>query len=161
VKASHALGAPIVAVVLACGAAAAAETAGDYATDLATVYSGYQRMLAMKDACDAAVPEARAANAQAYVEWQARHRALIQDLRRRVDTMIRRASQDEKEYARNLGKYEGAILHERQEYRQLLLRLDADVLRDRCQRLPELLKEPGAELEKAYAAELKTIRGRK
>lgn len=151
----------VATVALAYGAALAAEASGDYATDLATVYGGYQRMLAMKEACDTAMPAARAANEKAFVAWRTQHRALIQDLQRRVTAMIRLASQDEKEYARNLGKYEGAILQEREEYKEILLGLGQDELREQCQRMPEMLKGPGADLGKVYAAELETIRKRK
>ncbi len=151
----------VATVALAYGAAVAAEASGDYATDLATVYGGYQRMLAMKEACDTALPAARAANEKAFVAWRTQHRALIQDLQRRVTALIRLASQDEKEYARNLGKYEGAILQEREEYKEILLGLGQDELREQCQRMPEMLKEPGADLGKVYAAELETIRKRK
>ncbi len=149
------------AAMLGYSAAAASEATGVYATDLATVYSGYQHMLAMKEACDAAVPATRSANDKAFSAWQAQHRALIQELQRRVTLMIRLASQDEKEYARNLGKYEGAIVQERQEYRDTLLSLAADDLREQCRRVPEMLKGPDADLEKVYASELAVIRKRK
>lgn len=149
------------AVMFAHSAAAPAQASGNYATDLAAVYGGYQRMLAMKEACDAAVPASQAASEKAFASWQARHRALIQDLQRRVTAMIRLASQDEKEYARNLGKYEGAILQERQEYKEILLGLGSDELREQCQRMPAMLKGPGADLAKVYAAELESIRKRK
>ena len=152
---------PAAALALACGGAAAAEPAGDYATDLATVYGGYQRMLAMKEACDTTLPPTRPANEKAFAAWQERHRALIHDLLRRVTAMIRLASTDEKDYARNLGKYEGAILQERQEYRDTLLALGSDELRTQCQRMPEMLKGPAADLGKVYAGELETIRNRK
>ena len=149
------------ALALATGAAAASEATGDYATDLGRVYGGYQRMLAMKEACDTAVPSARTANEKAFTAWQSRHRALIQDLQRRVTAMIRRASKDQQEYTRNLGKYEGEILQERQEYKDLLLALGPDDLSEQCQRVPEMLKGPGADLGKVYAAEWATIRKRK
>jgi small-conductance mechanosensitive channel len=140
---------------------AAAEATGVYATDLATVYGGYQRLLAMKEACDAAQPASRPANDRAFAAWEAQNRALIQELQRRVTAMIRLASQDEKDYARNLGKYEGAILQERQEYRGTLLGLGADELRAQCQRMPEMLRGPAADFGKVYAAELVVIRKRK
>lgn len=149
------------AVGLTHGAAMAAEASGDYAQDLASAYWGYQRMLAMKEACDSAVPASRPANDKAFAAWQTRHRAVIQELRQHVTAMIRRASQDEKEYARNLGKYEGAILTERQEYKQSLLGMGADELREQCQRMPETLKGPDADFEKVYAPELEVIRKRK
>jgi hypothetical protein len=147
--------------VLACGGAAAAEPTGDYATDLATVYGGYQRMLAMKDACDTSLPPTRPANDKAYSAWYKQHRALILDLQRRVTAMIRRASTDEKDYTRNVGKYEGEMLQLRQEYKESLLALGAEELRAQCQRMPEMLKGPGADLGKVYAGELETIRNRK
>jgi hypothetical protein len=141
--------------------AAAAEAPNNYAADLGRVYGGYQRMLAMKEACDTAVPAARAANNKAFAEWQAQHRTLIQDLQRRVAAMIHAASTDKDDYVRNIGNYEGAILLERKEYRDTLLGLGTEELRDQCQRMPEMLKGPGADLTQVYAAELATLRKRK
>src|SRR5262245_2896720 len=95
--------ASLVAVIAAgyC-AAAAAEATGNYATERAAVYGGYQRLLAMKETCDKALPATRAANDRAFAAWEAQNQALVQELQRRVTTMIRAASQDEKDYARNL-----------------------------------------------------------
>ena len=149
------------ALALTCGGTSAAGATGNYATDLATVYGGYQRLLAMKEACDGAIPASRSVTDKAFVAWQEQHRKLILDLQRRVTAMIRLASKDEKEYARNLAKYEGAILQERQEYRKMLLGLGADELREQCQSMPETLKGPGADLGKIYASELEVIRKRK
>jgi hypothetical protein len=150
-----------VAAALTCGTAAAAESTGNYAADLATVYGGHQRLLAMKEACDTAVPAARPVIDKAFSAWQLQHRALIQELQDRVTAMIRLASKDEKEYARNLGKYEGAILQERLEYRETLLGLGADELRKQCRGMPEMLRGPDADLARVYATELETIRKRK
>jgi hypothetical protein len=148
-------------VALAANAASAAETAGRYAQDLGRVYGAYQRMLAMKEACDAAVPASRDANDQAFAAWLERHRALVRELQQRVTALIRLASRDQNEYVRNLGKYEGAILQERQEYREALLTLGAAELREQCSRMPERLKTPEADLAHVYAAELEVIRRRK
>jgi hypothetical protein len=156
-KASH--GAAIAAALL-CAAATAAEP-DSYASDLSLVYWGYQQVLAQKEVCDASVPATRAANDKAIAAWEAQHRALVQDLQRRVTAMIRAASRDDKDYARNLGKYEGAILQERREYRDSLLKLPADELRGQCQRMPEVLRGPEADLARVYAAELEAIRQRK
>jgi hypothetical protein len=149
------------ALAVAGGGAAGSEATGDYAMDLGRVYGGYQRMLAMKEACDIAVASGRAANEKAFAAWQKQHQALIQDLQRRVETMIRLASRDQQEYVRNLGRYEGEILQERQDYKETLLALGPDELREQCQRVPEMLKGPGADLSRVYAAELATIRKRK
>ena len=144
-----------------CGAAGAAESSGNYATDLARVYGGYQRILAMQEACDTAVPAARAANKRAYAAWEAQHRALLEDLQQRVSAMIRAASKDKEDYLRNLGKYDGEILLQRKEYRDMLLALGAEELRGQCQRVPETLQGADANLGRVYAAELETIRKRK
>ena len=152
----------IALLALTCGTAATAADAPDsYAADLGRVYGGYQRMLAMKEACDTAIPAARAANDKAFAAWQAQHRTLVQDLQRRVTAMILAASTDKDDYVRNIGKYEGEILLERKEYRDTLLGLGTDELRDQCQRMPETLKGSGADLAQVYAAELATIRKRK
>jgi len=148
-------------VALACGVAVAAEATGDYATDLARVYDGYQRFLALKEACDTAIPATRAANDKAFSTWQAQHRALIQDLNRRVEAMIHLASKDAEDYVRNVGKYKGEMLLQHKEYRDILLGLGTDELRNQCQRMPEMLKGPSADLAQVYAAELATLRKRK
>jgi hypothetical protein len=146
---------------LACGVAVAAEAPRDYATDLARVYDGYQRFLALKEACDTAVPATRAANGKAFAAWQAQHRVLIQDLQRRIRAMVLAASTDKEDYVRNVGKYEGEILLQHKEYRDILLGLGAEELRNQCQRMPEMLKGPSADLARVYAAELATLRKRK
>jgi hypothetical protein len=151
----------VAAMALAGGIAVAAETSGNYATDLGRVYGGYQRILAMKEACDTAVPAARAANNRAYAAWEAQHRALLEDLQQRVSAMIRAASKDKEDYVRNLGKYDGEILLQRKEYRDMLVALGAGELRAQCQRVPETLKGADADLARVYAAELETIRKRK
>lgn len=140
--------------------AAAAGASGDYAQDLGTVYGGYQRLVALKEACDAAVPATRSRNASAYDAWRQKRRALIDELRDRVTAMIRLASADEREFARNLGRYEGAILREREAYRSTLLALDAADLRAQCEGLPQVLEGAGGDLEAIYAAELEVIRRR-
>ena len=148
-------------VALACAVAVAAEAPDNYAADLGRVYGGYQRMLAMKEACDSAVPAARAANDKAFAAWHAQHRTLVQDLQRRVTAMILAASTNKDDYVRNIGQYEGAILLERKEYRDTLLGLGTEELREQCQRMPEMLKSPGADFAQVYAAELATLRKRK
>jgi hypothetical protein len=149
------------AAAIFSAAAAAAEPADDYASDLSRVYWGYYQVLEQKEACDASVPATRAVNDKAMAAWQAQHRALVEELQRRLTAMIRAASRDEKEYARNLGKYEGAILQERREYRDSLLKLGADELRAQCQWMADVLRWPDADLSRTYAAELEAIRKRR
>lgn len=137
------------------------EPQDDYSSDLSRVYWGYYQVLTQKEACDSAVPATRRTNAAAFSAWQSQHKSLVDELRRRVTAMIRLASVDEKDYTRNLGKYEGAILQERQDYRDSLLKLDATELRNQCQRMATMLKSPEADLNKVYAVELEAIRKRK
>jgi hypothetical protein len=149
------------AMTFACAIAAEPESPAGYSSDLSRVYWGYHQVLAQKEACDAAVPATRAANNKAFAAWQTQHKALAQELQRRVTAMIRAASTDEKDYARNLGKYEGAILQLRQEAKEALLKLGPEELRAQCQRMAEVLKSPDANLAQVYAVELEAIRKRK
>ena len=151
----------MVVATVACSFAAEPGPAGDYSSDLSRVYWGYHQVIAQKEVCDSAVPATRAANEKAVSAWQAQHRALINDLQRRVTAMIRVASKDQQEYVRNLGRYEGEILQERQVYKDLLLKLSLDELRGQCQRMAGVLRSPEGDLEKVYAAELEAIRKRK
>ena len=151
----------IVISASASGTVAAQGSADSYSSDLSRVYWGYYQVLTQKDVCDSAAPATRSANGTALAAWQTKHKALVDELRRRVTAMIRLASTDEKDYTRNLGKYEGAILQERQDYRESLLKLDAKELRAQCQRMSGVLKGPEADLEKVYAVELDAIRKRK
>ena len=137
------------------------EPARDYTTDLGIVYAGYQRILALKEACDEAVPETRAANARAVSEWESRNAVLLSDLKKRVTAMIRQASRDEGDYARNLGKYEGAILLRREEHKIGFLTEGADRLKARCRKAPELLKGPDGDLGIVFSNELRNIRRQK
>lgn len=149
------------AVALMPAVAIPAQAQDSYAVDLGRVYGGYQRMLAMKEACDTSVPAARPANDKAFSTWLAQNQSLIQDLQRRVKAMVLAASADKDDYVRNVGKYEGAILLQRKEYRDMLLGLGKEELQEQCRRMPETLKGPSADIAQVYAAELATIRKRK
>jgi len=151
----------LVAGMTVAAQVAAQQASGDYATDLGYVYGGYQRIIALKEACDEAVPATRAANERAFSEWQTRHGELLADLKRRVTAMIRRASSDEKDYARNLGKYEGAILLNREEQKMAFLLGGSEALGTHCRGVPELLKGPEGALSTVFADELETIRKHK
>ena len=132
----------------------------DYPTNLREVYGAYQAVLARRDTCITAHPQSRAGAEKAFVAWQTRHRKLIEELDQRVTMMIRGASKDEKEYARNVGKYEGAILRQREEVKNDLLHQLPSDLEAMCKALPEFLRSPESDLEKAYAEELAIIRKR-
>jgi hypothetical protein len=159
---------PLPAKGLACMLLVAAHTAFaaetppefDYPANLREVYGAYQAVLARKDACATAFPQQRGGTEKAYGDWQARHRKLIDELDQRVAMMIRGASADAKDYARNVGKYEGAILQQREEVKKELLQQLPSDLHAMCKALPEFLKSADSDLEKAYAEELAIVRKR-
>ena len=159
---------PLPAIGLACmllvaarvGLAAETPPEFDYPSNLREVYGAYQAVIARKDACATAHPQERAVTDKAYTAWQTRHRKLIEELDQRIAMMIRGASSTEKDYARNVGKYEGAILQQREEVkRELLQQLPSD-LEAMCKALPGFLRSADSDLEKAYAEELAIVRKR-
>jgi len=140
---------------------ATAQATGDYAEDLARVYGAHQHLLATRDACDEAFPAWRAGTDKAYSEWSRDYKSLLEELDSRVTLMIRNASTDQRDYSRNLGKYKGAILQRRLEFKRSLLALHTTELEQRCRQFPAYLKGPESDFRKKYAGELKTIRARK
>jgi hypothetical protein len=149
-------------LLVAAHAGLAAETPPefDYPSNLREVYGAYQAVIARKDACATAHPQERASTDKAYTAWLTRHRKLIDELDQRVAMMIRGASATEKDHARNVGKYEGAILQQREEVkRELLQQLPSD-LEAMCKALPGFLRGAESDLEKAYAEELAIVRKR-
>jgi hypothetical protein len=135
-------------------------SSGEYGTELAQVYGTYQAILARKEVCEQAAPTMKSANEQAYAAWRKRHAKLIAELDDRFAKMIRGASKDEKDYARNVGKYEGAVLQQRQEVKEALLAQPREELNELCKTMPNLLKSGDSDLEKIYAEELADIRKR-
>src|SRR5687767_13004581 len=94
---------------LACGFGVhAQEPRTEYRMSLTDVYGAYQSILARREACASAFPQNRPTADKAYAAWQGRHRKLLDELDQRINMMIRSASKDDKDYAKNIGKYEGA-----------------------------------------------------
>ncbi|MBY0268758.1 MAG: hypothetical protein K2X06_02650 [Burkholderiales bacterium] len=140
---------------------AAAEKAGDYGAKLREIYFAHQRLLALREACDQALPAQAKAGEKAYAAWQARHKALLNELDARLTLMIRGASKDEKEYMRNVGKYEGAILEYRNDKRDELLAQPRDGMEQFCADFRNYLTGSGSDFRKEYAEELRELRKRK
>lgn len=149
---------------VACAAvqsAAAAAAAGDYGSKLSSVYFAHQRLLALREACDEALPAQAQVSAKAYASWQARHKALLNELDARLTLMIRGESKDEKEYMRNVGKYEGSILEYRNDKRDELLAQPRDGMEQFCGDFRNYLTGSGSDFHREYAEELREIRKRK
>ena len=156
------LGAGLLCAALAASPpVAAAEVAGGYGENLSRIYFAHQRLLALREACDQALPGQTKTNAMAYAAWQSRHKDLLSELDTRLTLMIRGASKDEKDYMRNIGKYEGAILEERKDYRERFAAQPRDEVDRLCRDFPGYLTGSGSDFNKEYADELRELRKRK
>lgn len=140
---------------------AAAESAGEYGANLSKIYFAHQRLLALREACDQALPAQAKASEKAYADWQARHKALLSELDARLTLMIRGASKNEKEYMRNVGKYEGSILEYRIENRDEILAQPRDGIEQVCTDFRNYLTGSGSDFRREYAEELRELRKRK
>ena len=150
----------IAAAALASGPAAA-QGSSTYASDLSRVYEAAQFIHAAKEACDSAEPDTRKANEVAYNAWRKQHQSLLDELERRFLAMVRRASTDQKDYSKNVGKYAGEVLEHLDIIKKAFLSQPGEKIGQQCRDLPDYLKGPDADLPKRYAAELKAIRKRK
>lgn len=141
--------------------AAAADSGGtQYIESLRQIYGSYQGVLARRDACTTAYPQLRGAHEKAFSAWHGRNKKVIGELDQRFSMMIHSASKDEKDYARNIGKYEGALLRQREEVKQALLQQDRAQLDTLCGSLIEFLQSADSDLEKEFAEELGIVRKR-
>ena len=150
----------LAAATLACSDAGAQAT-GNYATDLGRVYEAPQLIRAIKEACETAHTPSRAVNQAAYSSWRKRHQALLHELEVRFTAMVRGASTDEQDYAKNLGKYAGAVVELRRDLGEQFLAQPPQEVERHCRELPQYLHGDEADLPKRYAEELKSIRKRK
>lgn len=127
---------------------------------LTDVYGAYQSILARREACNTAFTPARPVTEKAYSVWHTRHRKLLEELDQRFNMMIRSASKDEKDYARNVGKYEGALMRQRDEAKQALLQQPRTELELECKNLPDFLVSADSDMEKNFAEQLQLLRKR-
>ena len=155
------LTAAVLAIAATLPGPALAQKAGSYADDLARVYEATQFIQAVREGCDAAVPATRADNAAAYSAWRKRHQALLDELEHRFIALIRRASVDQKDSSRNVGKYEGDALRHVEELKSQFLAQSRGEIGRQCAGYPGYLASRDADLPSRYAAELQSIRRRK
>jgi hypothetical protein len=138
--------------------ASAAVSAAEYRTSLLEVYGKYQGVLALRDACNSAFPQMQPANGRAFAGWEKRHRKQHEELNERFAMMVRAYSKDEKDYSRNYGKYQGAVLKQREEAKQTWLLETRGDLEARCKRLPEFLQSRESDLESEFASDWLVLR---
>lgn len=150
-------------VYLVCGAIAGmsslacAQATGVYASDLGTLYGERYAVQAQKDVCISVLPKTRVEMQKAYDEWLERHEDLIEDLDARFRAMVKQASRDQKEYSRVFGKYQGAVMSQRQEQKDALLALPKDELLRQCKELPGHLRSTKSDIPVKYPDEFKTV----
>lgn len=137
------------------------QATGVYASDLGTLYGERYSLQVLKDVCISAQPKTRAVLQKAYDEWLERHDDLIEDLDARFQAMVKQASRDQKEYSRNFGKYQGAVMSQRQEQKDALLALPKDELLRQCKELPGHLRSTQSDIPVKYPDEFKTVYGKK
>jgi hypothetical protein len=135
----------------------AAISTSEYRASLLEIYGRYQGVLALRDACNSAFPQSRTENDKAFTAWQVRHKKSHDELDQRISMMIRAYSKDDKDYARNFGKYQGAFLKQREEAKQVLLENRGD-LEIRCKGLPQFLQGRESDLESEFANEWLVLR---
>ena len=148
-------------ILLVCAPFAAVAQDNDYGSNLSRVYFAHQRLLAVREACDQAFPAQAKAAERAFATWHARHKALLEELDARLTLMMRGASKDEREFVRNVGKYEGAILEYRVEQRKQILEQPRDGMEQGCADFRNYLTGSGSDFHSEYAEELRVLRERK
>lgn len=147
-------------LALASGVAPAATqvSASEYRASLLEIYGRYQGVLALREACNVAFPQQRGTTDKAFNAWQTRHKRVHEELDQRVALLIRAYSKDEKDYARNFGKYQGAFLKQREEAKNAFLLETRGDLEPRCKGLPEFLAGRESDLETEFAGEWLVLR---
>lgn len=147
-----------IALSVAAHTAVFAASAADYRASLTEIYGRYQGVLALRDACNSAFPKARAATEKAFAAWQKRDRKLHAELDQRFAMMVRAHSKDDQDYARNYGKYQGAILKQREEATQAFLLETRGELESRCKAFPAFLQGGASDLESEFADDWAVLR---
>lgn len=136
---------------------ASAQATGVYSSDLGTLYGERYALQAQKDACISVLPKSRAEMQKAYDEWLERHEDLIEDLDARFRAMVKQASRDQKEYSRLFGKYQGAVISQRQEQKDAMLAQPRDELLKFCKELPGYFRSASSNIPARYPDEFKTV----
>ncbi len=137
------------------------QATGDYAANLATLYNERPRLVAFKDVCSRVLPKLRRDTQAAYEEWVERHEDVLENLEARFLLMIKQASRDQKEYARNYGKYQGAVMQQRQEQKEAFLALPKEELVKECKEFPAYLRGPQSDMYNTHPKEFDAIYGKK
>jgi len=140
--------------------AASAQTSGEYASDLGTLYGERYWIQAYKDVCISALPKSRREFQRAYDEWMGRHEDVIENLESRFAVMIKGISRDNAEYTRNYNEYHGAVMRQREEDKNSLRKLPREDLIKRCKGLPAYLRSADSDMYNTHPKEFDAIYGK-
>ena len=146
------------ALLTACLPLAYAAEKRSYSEDLATLYNEHQRVIAMRDACVIAQPEARGDLEGAYKDWRTRHAHLLEELELRFAGIIKRASKDQAEYSKHYGKYQSEVVAMREDTKKNLLSRDKEKFGAECREFVGYLKESRSDLPMQFPAEYRNVR---
>jgi hypothetical protein len=127
-----------------------------YSADLATMYTEYQRVLAVRDACIAAQPAKRDEFAGAYKDWLIRHSRIVDDLDNRFAAIVKRASKDQADYSKNYGKYQAEVLQMREDNKKMLL-ANKEKLAQQCGDFAAYVRHPKSDIPALFPAEFKSV----
>ena len=132
--------------------------ARSYGADLATLFDEHQRVLAMREACIAALPAVRTEIESAFKIWSDRHLHVIDDLENRFAALIKRVSRDQAEFSRNYGKYQSEVLALREENKRSLLAGDKEKFAAECRGFPAYLRDARSDIPTMFPAEYRNVR---
>ena len=127
-----------------------------YQKDLAQLYNEHQRVVALWQACEVAVPERKDAIEQAYRGWAFRHQQVIDDLENRFAAMIKHASKDADDYAKNYGFYQTEVFQMRESQKKSLL-ANPKKLALQCAFVADYLQNERSDLPILFPAEFHRI----
>jgi len=143
-------------VATGIGSVSQAAEPDTYAENLALLYTEYQRVLTLRDACITAQPAKREDFAGAYRDWFARHERIVDDLDNRFAAIVKRASKNQAEYTRNYGKYQSEVYQMREQNKKALL-ADRDKLAGQCSDYTSYVRHPKSDLPALFPAEFKSL----
>ena len=149
-------GGALVALVARVAQAAQPTEARSYAADLATMYSEYQRVFTLREACIAAQPAKRGEYAEAYQDWLNRHMRIVDDLENRFAAIVKRASKDQADYSKNYAKHQSEVLQMRESNKKTLL-ADKPKLIKQCDEYVAFVRHPKSDIPALFPNEFKTV----
>jgi hypothetical protein len=151
---------PGLAAMLTGAAAVQAQPRADYTAHLSMLYSEYQWVLAVRETCNQIQPKQRAELDKSFGVWRDRQQNLTEDLEERLATLVRKASRDQKDYARNYARSQTEVLKQREEGRKQLLALPREDLQRLCAEFPGYLRDARSDISQRLPEDYAAVYGK-